>query len=731
LFLFPLFNNPVQAVQWYKYPENPVLERGTPESWDSGGAISTSVLYDGANYKMWYSTSQGSPGKIGYASSPDGINWTKSSSNPIIVPDNTIDGEIDVMDPYVILDEGVYKMWYTSVRPYTGSGNEVYRIAYTSTTDPTNWPPGQLVLRAVPSSWESEGPAQPSVVKIGSTFKLWYAARDSVGKWQIGYADSTDGTAWNKNVNNPILTASQPWEYSHIAGPRGILIDGSVYNLWYHAGPVVPYNIDFAYSNNGTSDWVKPLTENPAIERGPVGSFDQTYLANPFVLKDGAVYKMWYSGFNGSSWAIGYATSPQIPTPPPTNKVVVIPGATASWNPDALLNCKADDYEGDWTLIDQAHGVYDPTMQALADAGWSPTLYPYDWRKRIPENEPALKAFIDNQLTTGEKVHIVGHSMGGLLGRSYLEQEQNSNRVEKLLTVGSPHEGAVLSYPTWSAGKIMHGDPIWKFMLTLAIKRCSQKNNLNDREAVQQYFKSSRNILPVFDYLIDDATGLPKPVQYATNDWLSSSFTSPFWNTTVGTLRGTGQQTEQTYRVKLANKHDQNLGNWADGKPVQTIKSSEGDGTVLLSSANVPGADNTRVLAETHTGLISTAQGTGKILDFLGTAPQTIQSVTANIQTSLAAETGLFVVGYPANFWIVGPDGKLKKDTNGLTSFANPVSGVYKLLLAPKQDNTLVIVAQVLPNDKILWKEYKFSSLLPKYKTIRFNAENPIEDALN
>ena len=39
---------------------------------------------------MWYSGGeQNEPNAIGYATSPDGLTWTKHGSNPVFVPDPT------------------------------------------------------------------------------------------------------------------------------------------------------------------------------------------------------------------------------------------------------------------------------------------------------------------------------------------------------------------------------------------------------------------------------------------------------------------------------------------------------------------------------------------------------------------------------------------------------------------------------------------------------------------
>ncbi len=79
---------PVSAVlgqtTWEKYPGNPILEPGLPGSWDEMTLVSC-VIFEDNYYKMWYIGYDGSTVRIGFASSPDGIRWTRADSvNPVL-----------------------------------------------------------------------------------------------------------------------------------------------------------------------------------------------------------------------------------------------------------------------------------------------------------------------------------------------------------------------------------------------------------------------------------------------------------------------------------------------------------------------------------------------------------------------------------------------------------------------------------------------------------------------
>jgi predicted GH43/DUF377 family glycosyl hydrolase len=75
---------------WTKYEGNPILDVSYTEGWDSLGVETASVIIDdlapeSERYKMWYAGQYFNSYRydLGYAISPDGINWTKHP-NPVI-----------------------------------------------------------------------------------------------------------------------------------------------------------------------------------------------------------------------------------------------------------------------------------------------------------------------------------------------------------------------------------------------------------------------------------------------------------------------------------------------------------------------------------------------------------------------------------------------------------------------------------------------------------------------
>lgn len=90
-----------------------------------------------------------------------------------------------------------------------------------------------------------------------------------------------------------------------------------------------------------------------------------------------------------------------------------------------------------------------------------PTLFvfPYDWRKSVADSTAKLAEYIQcvQQIyPDGDmKVNVVAHSMGGLLARRYILENQNTHHIKTLITIGSPWLGAPRAIHTLETGSFV------------------------------------------------------------------------------------------------------------------------------------------------------------------------------------------------------------------------------------------------------------------------------------
>jgi formylglycine-generating enzyme required for sulfatase activity/pimeloyl-ACP methyl ester carboxylesterase len=97
---------------------------------------------------------------------------------------------------------------------------------------------------------------------------------------------------------------------------------------------------------------------------------------------------------------------------------------------------------------------YDGFVQEAERNGFTVLNYPgYDWRLDLRDAVAKLDRFIDDNITSGGKVHLVAHSMGGLLARAYVADETRAAKIAQVVTVGTPYLGAPVMAQRMVTGK--------------------------------------------------------------------------------------------------------------------------------------------------------------------------------------------------------------------------------------------------------------------------------------
>src|SRR5687767_13219862 len=115
-----------------------VMNFGLP--WEGTMLQDPSVLYNqggGALFKMWY----GAATRIGYATSSNGINWTKSTNPVLVAGANGATDDSWLTVPSVVLNNGTYYM------TYCGNDGAVARIHLATATNPAGpWTKRGVIL---------------------------------------------------------------------------------------------------------------------------------------------------------------------------------------------------------------------------------------------------------------------------------------------------------------------------------------------------------------------------------------------------------------------------------------------------------------------------------------------------------------------------------------------------------------------------------------------------------
>ena len=239
------------GVNWTKHPANPVLDVGAAGEWDSAYIEAPMVIYEGGEFKMWYSGGDGSHSQIGYATSPDGVAWTKSAANPVLEIGDQPWNNLDIVHPYVLHEGGTYKMWVVAI------GDDGPSISYATSPDGLDW------------TWDANSPLfgrdweawvwRPFVLNQGSSYQMWYSAWAEQAL--VAYATAPDEITWTKQGS--VLTGTVgAWDEGFVSDPSVLQVTGT-YTMYYDNNE---NGIGLATSTDGIT-WTNPLTQ-PVLTRG-------------------------------------------------------------------------------------------------------------------------------------------------------------------------------------------------------------------------------------------------------------------------------------------------------------------------------------------------------------------------------------------------------------------------------------------------------------------------------
>lgn len=102
-------------------------------------------------------------------------------------------------------------------------------------------------------------------------------------------------------------------------------------------------------------------------------------------------------------------------------------------------------------------GQYDGLLKTFEEFGYKQGEnlfpFPYDWRQSNFDTAGQLRDFINKtKQLTDRKFSIVAHSMGGLVARIYVHKYGGAKRVNRIITLGTPHLGSAEALWTFLNG---------------------------------------------------------------------------------------------------------------------------------------------------------------------------------------------------------------------------------------------------------------------------------------
>jgi hypothetical protein len=248
-------------VELTPYESNPILTAGTEGEWDSGFVFGASVIVRDSTYYMFYTggASFMKDHAVGYATSEDGLHWTKYANNPILKRDPAIyKGYILFAIP--VVDGDTWILYFPDLTALSGAQKGVRRATAPAPEGPWTIDDQPVLTVGGNKEWDKLKVELVTVFRDPDQFVLYYHTTGGA-KTGIGMATSPDGVTWAK------------------------------YND--------PATVDAPYAES-----------DPVFLPGEHGQWDDDDVL-PTVLHTAHGWEMFYLGSSdfGNTWDLGYATS--------------------------------------------------------------------------------------------------------------------------------------------------------------------------------------------------------------------------------------------------------------------------------------------------------------------------------------------------------------------------------------------------------------------------------------
>lgn len=280
---------------WVKYEGNPVL------GGQYGTCFDVCVLKEGAKFRMWVSWR---PKKsIAITESTDGIHWNPPQI--VLAPLPQTGWEDDMNRPVVVHRENGYHMWYT------GQAKGRSAIGYATSPDGVKWTrQSDKPVLVSDAAWEGVAVMCPHVLwdSENRIWKMWYSGGQQYEPNAIGYATSGDGLVWHKYNANPVLRPNpkNDWEKDRVTAAQILYWKGWYYAFYIGFRDIDHAQIGLARSKDGITGWIRHA-EDPIVRPTPKG-WDADACYKPYALYSDGQWRLWYNGRREHLEQIGLVT---------------------------------------------------------------------------------------------------------------------------------------------------------------------------------------------------------------------------------------------------------------------------------------------------------------------------------------------------------------------------------------------------------------------------------------
>jgi hypothetical protein len=202
----------------------PAISPGDLGAFDDAGVTSSCLVEQGSRLYLYYTgwalgVSVPFYLHAGLAvSDDDGVHFRRVSRSPLL--DRTEVDPFLTASPWVLIDDGVWRMWYVSGTEWQARADgprHRYQIKYAESRNGIQWDRRGIVCIDYASPDEYAF-GRPCVAKDGDLYRMWYSYRGVT--YRMGYAESSDGICWTRRDDECVLDVSPDgWDSDMVTYP--------------------------------------------------------------------------------------------------------------------------------------------------------------------------------------------------------------------------------------------------------------------------------------------------------------------------------------------------------------------------------------------------------------------------------------------------------------------------------------------------------------------------------
>lgn len=107
--------------------------------------------------------------------------------------------------------------------------------------------------------------------------------------------------------------------------------------------------------------------------------------------------------------------------------------------------------------IDDTDAIFHKMIPYLQSQGWevySFSMIPNDGKAGLDRLAQQVADYVDKNFELEQAIDLIGFSMGGIISRYYVQRLGGIDRVQRFITISSPHQGTLTAYGRSNPGCI-------------------------------------------------------------------------------------------------------------------------------------------------------------------------------------------------------------------------------------------------------------------------------------